>query len=158
MKVIKWLDEYLEEAIISILLAIISVLMLFQFVLRPLGSSLSWSDETCRYMFVWMVGLGISYATKRSAHLRMDIVPTLIPKTQKFFELLCDLSIVAVSLWMFRPGLTSILGIMAKGQKGASTHVPMWIIYCSIETGFVLSIIRVAEKYIKRYLAKGKEA
>ncbi len=81
MKTIMWLDKHLEEVVISVMLAVISILMLFQFLLRPLGSSISWSDEACRYLFVWMVGLGIAYASKTGEHLRMDIVPILLPKT-----------------------------------------------------------------------------
>lgn len=157
MKTIKWLDKHLEEAIISIMLAIISVLMLFQFILRPLGSSITWSDEACRYLFVWMVGLGIAYASKNGEHLRMDIVPTLLPKTACFFNTLCDIAMVAASVWMISPGRKVISGLMQTGQQGASTHVPMWVVYASIWVGFGLSILRIVEKYLKLLLVKNQK-
>ena len=156
MKALKWLDQHLEEAIISIMLAIISVLMLLQFVLRPLGSSVTWSDEACRYIFVWTVGLGIAYASKTGEHLRMDIIPMLFPKTAGVFNTFCDIAMVAASIWMFSPGLQAIEGLIRTGQQGASTHVPMWVVYSSIWVGFGLSLLRILEKYLKRFLARSQ--
>lgn len=156
MKTIMWLDKHLEEVVISVMLAVINILMLFQFLLRPLGSSISWSDEACRYLFVWMVGLGIAYASKTGEHLRMDIVPILLPKTAGVFNALCDIAVVAASIWMIFPGWKVILGLIKTGQQGASTHVPMWVVYASIWVGFGLSVIRILEKYLKRLLAKNQ--
>ena len=160
MKAIKWLWDNLEEVLISILLVLISVIMLFQFTFRIFGNSIVWSDEACRYMFIWSVGLGVPYATKRGAHLRMDIIPNLLPKTAPVFEIICDLSLMFVSVWMLWPGMQVIQGIMAKGQLGASTRIPMWIVYSAFFVGFALSIIRLIEKYGRRLinLKKTKEA
>ena len=154
MKAVHWIDQYLEEFLISVILVIISVLMLAQFVLRFIGLSLTWSDEACRYLFVWSVGIGISYASKKAEHLRMDIIPTLLPKTKKFFDVLCDIALIGASIWMIAPGVQVVHGLMAKGQIGASTHVPMWVIYSSMLVGFGLTIIRLVEKYIRLALKR----
>lgn len=155
MKTLHWIDKYLEESLISIILVVISCLMLFQFVFRFFGYSITWSDETCRYLFVWSVGLGIAYTSKKGVHLRMDIIPNLFPKTVKIFEIICDLSLLAASVWMLSPGCKVIVQLLNTGQKGASTGVPMWILYASMMTGFVLTILRLAEKYIKLAIKKG---
>lgn len=157
MKGLLWIDKYLEEFLISIILVVITILMLAQFMLRFAGYSLTWSDEACRYLFVWSVGIGISYASKKGEHLRMDIIPNLFPKTEKFFEILCDVSLVLVSIWMIKPGYAVITQLFTTQQWGASTNIPMWVVYASMLTGFGLTIIRIAEKYIKLLLNKGKE-
>ena len=97
MKVLKWIDDHFEEALISIIICVISVLMMAQIILRSFFSaSLSWSDETCRYLFIWAAGLGISYATKNEAHLRMDILPNLFKKLEKPLIVVCDIAVIAV--------------------------------------------------------------
>ena len=106
MKVLKWIDDHFEEALISIIICVISVLMMAQIILRSFFSaSLSWSDETCRYLFIWAAGLGISYATKNEAHLRMDILPNLFKKLEKPLIVVCDIAVIAVSVYLMGPGL-----------------------------------------------------
>ena len=63
---IKWLDENLEEALLAMLLCGMALVMGIQVFSRyALGSSLSWSEELTRYMFIWSAFLSISYCTKR---------------------------------------------------------------------------------------------
>ena len=53
MKVLKWMDEHFEEALISVIICMISVLMMAQIILRTFfRASLSFSDEACRYLFI----------------------------------------------------------------------------------------------------------
>ncbi len=156
MKVLKWIDKNLEEMLIAFTIVVIAVVMFMQFTFRLFGSSLTWSEEVSRYMFVWSVGLGISFATKNNKHLRMDVIPQLVPKIAPYFDLISDLSVLVVSVWMLVPGYTT-LSMLAKGtQVGATTGVPMWIIYLSMYVGFVLSIIRLAQKYGKKLIARIK--
>ena len=79
MKLLKWLDDHLEEALIAIIICVIALLMMTQIILRTFfKASLSWSDETCRYLFIWAAALGISYSTQKGIHLRMDILTNLV--------------------------------------------------------------------------------
>ena len=56
MKVIKFLDRRLEEVILVLLLSCIVVIMLCQIVCRyVLNDSLSWSEEFCRYCYIWFM-------------------------------------------------------------------------------------------------------
>ena len=155
MKVLKWIDDHFEKALISIIICVISVLMMAQIILRSFFSaSLSWSDETCRYLFIWAAGLGISYATKNEAHLRMDILPNLFKKLEKPLIVVCDIAVIAVSVYLMGPGLDVLSQLAATGQKAASTHVPMYLVYASMWVGLALSIIRILERYIKMLLRR----
>ncbi len=52
-KIIHWLDEYLEESLLVILLAAMTVIMGVQVFCRyALSMSLSWSEELTRYLFI----------------------------------------------------------------------------------------------------------
>ena len=36
------------------------------------GASLSWSEELARYVFIWLVYIGISYAVQMKAHVKVE--------------------------------------------------------------------------------------
>ena len=156
MKVLKWIDKNLEEVLIAFTIVVIAVVMFMQFTFRLFGSSLTWSEEVSRYMFVWSVGLGISYATKNNKHLRMDVLPQLVPKLAPSFDFISDLSVLVVSVWMLGPGYKTLSMLAGGTQVGATTGVPMWIVYLSMYAGFVLSIIRLAQKYGGKLIARIK--
>lgn len=150
MKVLKWLDKHFEETLIAAIICIISCLMMAQIVMRSMfTSSIPWSDETCRYLFIWAAALGIPYATTKSAHLRMDILPNLIKPLEKPFAVLCDAALLGIAIYLLIPGYGVLVQLAETGQKAASTGVPMYCVYGSMWVGFALTVIRLAEKYIK---------
>ena len=56
MKIIKWLDDNLEECLLIILLIIITCLMGIQVFCRYiLNNSLSWSEELTRFLFIYVI-------------------------------------------------------------------------------------------------------
>jgi len=66
MKVLRWLDDHLEEYILAVLLVTISCVMMLQIIMRYIfNSSLPWPEELTRYCFVWSGFLGIGYSIKR---------------------------------------------------------------------------------------------
>ena len=67
MKIIRWLDDNLEEALLIALLVMMTLLMGLQVFSRYiLNASLSWSEELTRYLFIWSGFLSISYCIKKS--------------------------------------------------------------------------------------------
>ena len=63
-KVIRWLDDYLEEVLLVAALAAMAVIMGVQVFCRyVLGASLSWSEELTRYIFIWAGFLSISFGS-----------------------------------------------------------------------------------------------
>ena len=66
MKIIRWLDDNLEEALLIALLVTMTLLMGLQVFSRYiLNASLSWSEELTRYLFIWSGFLSISYCIKK---------------------------------------------------------------------------------------------
>ncbi|WP_308215409.1 TRAP transporter small permease subunit [Sinobaca sp. H24] len=68
MKVLRYLDEHLEEVLLVIFtLTMVIVIGLQVFMRFVLSSSLGWSEELARYCFIWLVYIGISYGVKNNA-------------------------------------------------------------------------------------------
>ena len=150
MKILKWLDQHFEESLIAVIICVISCLMMTQIILRSMfRSSLSWSDEACRYLFIWGAALGIPFATNKSAHLRMDILPTLVKPLARPMAVLCDVALMALAIYLLRPGYGVLTQLAKTHQMTATTHIPMLYVYASMWVGLILSVVRIVEKYIK---------
>ena len=86
MRFLRWVDKYLEESLMLILLAAMVCVMGLQVFMRyVLASSLSWPEELTRYMFIWFVFLGIGYGIRYDVHIRVNIIETFFPKIEKTF-------------------------------------------------------------------------
>lgn len=86
MKVIKLLDDKLEEILLIVLLVAMACIMGIQVFCRyVLNFSLSWSEELTRYMFIWSCFISISYCIKRWISIKVDQVINMFPKKAYVF-------------------------------------------------------------------------
>ena len=84
MKALRFLDENIEKMLCVIALALMSAVIVAQVFCRyVLNSSLSWSEELARYLFIWMIYIGISYGVKLDKHICVDAVYSFAPKSIK---------------------------------------------------------------------------
>ena len=83
MKVLHWLDRHLEEAISVLLLAVITVVVTIQVILRETGSALAWTEELTRYMFVWLIYISSSYAIRLRGHIKVEVISLLLKERGK---------------------------------------------------------------------------
>ena len=73
MKVLKWLDANLEKYLCVVLMSVMTLIIFIQVVARYVfQNSLSWSEELARYIFIWLVYLGISYGCQMRKHIKID--------------------------------------------------------------------------------------
>ena len=159
MKVIKFIDRYFEVIFISICLCLISVIMLVQIICRNFFSyAINWAEEICRYMFVWCNGIGISYATMKGTHLSLDIIPSLVPKLKKPLEVVSDIVLLALFIYILPAGMGIIAKMDASGQLSSALRLPIKYVYMAFEVGFSITIFRILEKYVKLavHAAKGR--
>lgn len=75
----------LEWVLCALLICIVSVTF-WQVISRyVIGTSLDWSEELARYLFVWLASLGAAYGFKTKSHFALRFaVDRLSPKGQKF--------------------------------------------------------------------------
>lgn len=149
MSVIKWLDEHLEEAILVLLLAIISCIMMAQIFARTFSNSMTWPEEFSRYCYIWTVFLSLGYTIKKRNMLKVGIVMDLLPqKVRRIFEILVNIIMLALFVILFKHAIVYTDKIRLTGQFSPAMQVPMWIMYLSTIIGFGLSSIRMVQQII----------
>ena len=158
MKVLKWLDKNFEEMLMSAALWVIVIIMGFQVIMRYVfKDSLVWSEEVSRYLFVWLVFIGMSYGIKNGTHMRIDMLEHFVPKLKKPLGILADACFLFFAAYMIGPGISVIKSIEASGQISPASGVSMTIVYISLLIGFVLVTFRVIQKYVLMFIKKGRE-
>jgi TRAP-type C4-dicarboxylate transport system permease small subunit len=120
------------------------------------GNSLSWPEEVSRYSFIWLSYLGLSYAIKKDASLKVDIIHTLVPKLKAPLNVFGDIVLFLFCIAMIQPGYHTILKTMAIGSNSAAISMPMWILYVSLFLGVILSCIRLIQKYTLKIISYKK--
>ncbi len=156
---LKWLDDYFEEALMTVLLVLITVTISYSIFMRyALNNALSWGEEITRFFFIWSAFLSIGLCIKRQSSIRIDmLLSALSPKQRDYLQILVNGFMVLVFVYWLKAALKVTHGlIFVNPQTSAALNVPMWTIYGSSVVGFGLGIIRSAQQIY--YLCKGLRA
>lgn len=150
MKLIKWLDEHLEEWILVFLLAAVCVTLMIQIIMRYVfNASLSWSEEFARYCFVWSTFLSVSFSIKKGSMLRVDILVQYLPvKARKAIDLIMEFVVLAFFAFLLYHSFGVVKRIAASGQRSPALGLPMVTVYFALIVGFALACVRGIQKII----------
>nr|WP_203333695.1 TRAP transporter small permease [Planococcus beigongshangi] len=148
MKVLKFLDQYLEVILISILFSIMIVSTFSQIILRALfNDSISWSEELTRYCFILMVFFGISYAVKLNKHIKIDLIMNILnDKKKKILEIFSTIIFMLFTLYLTFYGAGVAQKMFSLGQTSPALHIPVGFLYSIIPLGLGLTTIRLLQK------------
>jgi len=104
---------------------------------------LSWAQELCIYMFVWMAKFGAAYGVRTGIHVGVDVlVLALSPKWRKWtilFGLLCGALFTGIIGTM---GASFVYGLSHTDQTSPDLELPSWIVYLCIPLGSYLMCFR----------------
>lgn len=147
-KVIKLIDEKLEEYFLAVTMMAMVVIIFSQIVMRYVfNNSLTWSEEITRYIFLWQIWVGLSYGVKKSKHIRVEIIKYhLNDQGKKIIEMIATLIWLAFGIFLFYRAGIVMAKVYSSGQLAPATHLPMWIPYASVFVGVGLMLLRLLQK------------
>ena len=156
--------DRLEEILVASLIAA-ATLLIFVAVLHRYGTgipllypilfpiNLTWAQELCIYMFVWVAKFGAAYGVRTGIHVGVDVlVNQLNPAWRKvvvLFGLFCGAFFTAVIGTM---GAKFVIGLMSTDQVSPDLEIPSWLVYLCIPLGSYLMCFRflqVAYSYFR---------
>lgn len=153
---IRYVWNHLEEIFLLPTLAFSVALIFMQVVMRYIfGSSLTWSEELGRYLFVWQIWMGASYAAHNKTHLRITIIKDrMLPSTQKILELIVTAVWIGFGLFVVFQGVTLVEKMARFNQVSPAMQLPMKYVHMAVPVGCGLMVIRLLEHTIKDYCFK----
>lgn len=154
-KVLNWLDENLESTICMILMVAFCAILFLQVVMRKVfNNSLSWSEELARYIFIWMVFIGISYGAKQMKHLKIDVFLNIFPKKfRAFIIVIADVIVLVFGGIVVFAAYITVSKYLQVGTASPAVHIPYWFIHSAPIVGYSLTIIRQVQTILYRFKA-----
>jgi C4-dicarboxylate transporter DctQ subunit len=147
----------LEEGVIALLLAVMTLVTFAQVVARYVFNySFVWALELTMFLFAWLIFLGMAYGVRVGSHIGVDaLVKSLGPRAARVtgaaaaFLCLLYAVIIFYGSWQYVAKMYQI-GILAEDLP-----IPQWVPRLALLVGFGLLIVRFAEALYR--IATGRE-
>lgn len=152
-KVLHWLNENLEETLMVLFLAAMTIIMGIQVFSRyVLGASLSWSEELTRYIFIWAGFLSVSYCTKKCISIKIEQFVALFPKKGKaLFKVVNHTLEFILFLYLIPFAWKYLMTAIESGQTSPALGLPMCYVQAAPLVGFILTAFRVLQRWIAEW-------
>ncbi|UIJ36992.1 TRAP transporter small permease [Desulfobaculum bizertense] len=146
LKIIDKLEEFISASCLAVMAVIIAVQVFQRYVLQ---SSLDWSEELARYLFIWSVYIGCSYATKKDRHLEVTILRSSFgPTVAKFVTIIAYICTIAFCICTTVWGFQMVDFLAGTGQKTPALEIQMYWVFLSVPVGMCLMAIRTALRIV----------
>ena len=140
--------DLVEEKFMAYSLLLTVILVFMQVCLRLLDSSIPWSEELARYIFVWQCWVGVSFTERSGKHIRIEmLLNKLSPKGQKMLELVQMLLSAGIVIFLICYGSYMVAFLFRAGTTSSALRLPMYILYLSMPVSCFVYLLRVACRF-----------
>ncbi len=140
----------LESTLCLILILLVSI-SFFQVISRYLlHVSLSWSEESCRFLLMWMGMLSAAYGFKIQSHFSLSFVKNKFSKRMQNNVLLFSTTLMSIFLIIFIYFAIE-LTFNATSRLGPGTQISYAIPYSSTIVGGVLMLYYLIKSFYLEY-------
>ena len=181
MKVLDHLEEWIITFLMGAATVVIFVAVLHRYAagLRVpvvqdhlLALNLSWAQELCIFMFVWMCKFGAAYGVRTGIHVGVDVLVNRLPPLWRekavYLALFCGMLFTGIigvlgTRFVWENGMhhavASALGLdvgdLPPGPTTPDLEWPTWVIYSAVPLGSFLMCFRFAQVAL-RFLRTGE--
>jgi C4-dicarboxylate transporter DctQ subunit len=141
----------LTDAVAGIAAFGILVVVLLQVASRLLGAPVPWTEEATRYLFVWMVFLGLAAGFRTVETARVTVFIALAPRL--FRRLAVPIYVCSSVLFFVLMAWTGygLVGLqLTMNETAATLAIPMWMIGMVMPLSAILAILGIIESLRSR--------
>jgi len=107
---------------------------------------LTWAQELCIFMVVWMAKFGAAYGVRTGIHVGVDILVEKLEGTPQRLLIMAGLFAGALFTAIIGTlGAHLVWHIYDTGQTSAVLELPMWLVYLAVPLGSYLMCYRFLE-------------
>ena len=149
LRILDRLEEILIATLMALATTIIFIAVMHRYligipllypILFPIN--LSWAQELCIYMFVWVAKFGAAYGVRTGIHVGVDVVVNQLRSPWRnavvLFGLFCGAFFTAVIGTM---GAKFVYGLMHTDQVSPDLEIPSWFVYLCIPLGLLPDVL-----------------
>jgi C4-dicarboxylate transporter DctQ subunit len=150
---LKILDR-LEETLIASLMAVATLVIFVAVVQRfaagvpavqdyAIKLNLTWAQELCIFLFVWMAKFGAAYGVRQGIHVGVDVlVRKLTGAPRKWLIVFSLFAGMVFTATVGSLGANFVWHMAHTDQTSVDLEVPMWIVYLCVPLGSYLMCFR----------------
>ena len=141
---------FVEELFLGIsLLIIIGLIFGNVFSRFVLGNPYAWPDETAKFLHVVAIYVGVAVASRKNAHLKIDLIPQFVPSLKKLYSVILSVGGVAFSIIFAYLAYRFVAFQRMIQDKSWVTAVPIWVIAVFVLCAGILIFIRETQRLIQ---------
>ncbi len=108
-----------------------------------------WTEELSRWLFVWMILLGLPEVERKQAHLQVDLVPGMLPlKLRMIVFMIIDAVLVLVMGQLIWVGYKTVMRTLHAAAVTMPTSDA--VLYAAFPVAGILVVIRVLQRMAER--------
>ena len=139
-----------ENVILAIMVVGMLVTILLQIIGRVIGHPFPWTEETSRYLFLWMMFVALASGFNQAESSRVTLLLQVGPKwLKKFSEILYAVIVVAFFGFMIIWGIEVVRQQIMMKEMGTALMIPMYLIGICQPIAGVLGIIGVLQSFME---------
>jgi C4-dicarboxylate transporter DctQ subunit len=105
--------------------------------------NLTWAQELCIYMFVWMAKFGAAYGVRTGIHVGVDVaINQLSPERRRPIILFGLLAGALFTFVVGTMGAKFVIELYPTGQVSPDMEMPRWFIFLAVPLGSYLMCFR----------------
>ena len=157
MKTVWKVFDQILNSILALCVLAIAVICLAQIFARfVVNSSLPWSDEACRYLFVVTVSLGAGVCVRDRCLIAVDLIPQKLKGAPQFYyNLALNLLVICMAYVLLAYGYQ--FAQMNMKQISSSLHIPMGAVYMVLSLSGLLVIVSTLRNVVYDIIARVKQ-
>jgi TRAP-type transport system small permease protein len=138
---IKLLDKVLKGVLI-LLFSLLVIVTVVQVVSRFIGAPLQGTDEAVRFMFIWLIFIGIAYGMREKVHIEVDFFVSRFSETIQFWLTMFNHVLMAAYTFViiyYGIEVTQVMG----AQLAPISRIPMSYIFVAAPIGGILLMLYI---------------
>lgn len=144
----KFLEKWtvVEERLLVASLVVNTLLIFTQIVMRGVfNSSLSWSEELSRYIFIWQIWLGADLAYATGDHIRVEMIQLILPgpKAKQALEILVNVLWLAFNVFLVVKGFDLCQSMASRHTLSSGMRLPLIYVYGALPVSAIFLSLRL---------------
>jgi TRAP-type transport system small permease protein len=159
MKILERVFDLIEQGLGVLLLLVMFISVLTQIFFRyVLNSPLTWTEESSRYSFIWIVLLGAAFAVRKKEHVVMEVLVNRFPgHVRKTISFGMNVMILIALLYLLPVSLDFFMFI--KGVSAPTLKISWGFLFFSAPLSIALMTIHTFISLVKAMrMERGKES
>ncbi|MCD8164276.1 MAG: TRAP transporter small permease [Synergistaceae bacterium] len=134
-------EEYLLVLSLAVSVALVALQIVFRYFIN---ASIHWSEELTRYIFIWQIWLGTSFAQRDGKHLKVEVLYSLMnPAGKKFLSVLSNLIFLSFCVFLTVNCFSLVMNLAHRYSLSPAMEIPLLFVYLSLPVSNLVLSVRI---------------